>query len=162
MRLARKRFVGTDWREPPERKGRTNLGTNTFLGGSEDLAMLLRISLSPAKPERRWNSTDRSVRPLGSRDRRSSEAFASPQLIRIPPATRLSYSALLWIQSRPAAPSQRRLSCILWSGLGRDSAELMTFSILGPGLRPAHLRIRFKYGACHCCAQSCSMIELPF
>src|SRR6202171_2824798 len=28
------------------------------------------------------------------------------------------------------------LCCILWSSLGRDSAELLTFSILGPGLRP--------------------------
>src|ERR1700720_2118898 len=42
------------------------------------------------------------------------------------------------LDSEPAAGTTPAacLSCILWSGLGRNSAELITFSILSPGLRP--------------------------
>src|SRR6266849_6529495 len=48
-------------------------------------------------------------------------------------------------RSTPAAST----TCILWSGLSRDSGELITFSILGPVYDPCVINIRFRSGARH-------------
>src|SRR5260370_32965032 len=45
-------------------------------------------------------------------------------------------------------------SCISWFGLRRGSGELITFSILLPGLSPVGHNIRFKSGARHWCGFS--------